>query len=310
MFAAGAIFLCSFLGGAHADDIWPTKPIRLVSPYPPGGTTDRIGRLFADYASANLSVPVIVENRAGGGSAVGSMIVARAAPDGYTLLLSSVATHIVAPIANPGASPDPFAFTNIGFFGGTPSVIVTSSKSDIKTLGQIFSSDREYTFGTVGNGSVGHLIGSQIAANGKVRMVHVPYTGLDALQDVMARRIDFAILAWTSVQGLIDSGDLRALGMSTEGRLPGYPNIPSLKEQGVDVVLNGWLAISAPGGLKPEIAKRLNALVVQFSSNAEIQKKLVNDIFEARSFSVDEFDRFIRQQVSEWSPRVQRAMKP
>jgi tripartite-type tricarboxylate transporter receptor subunit TctC len=289
---------------------WPSQTIRIIAPYPPGGSTDSVARVLSDYAASKLGVSVIVENRPGGGSTIGTTAVARAAPDGYTLLLGGLVTHVIAPKMVGDAAPNPLgAFENIGFIGGAPTCMVVSKNSSIKSIADLSKAYGDFTFGTVGVGSLGHLIGSQVATDAHVKMIHVPYTGLDSLQDVMAGRIDAVFLAWPSVQGLVASGELRLIGCSTEHRLKSQPNVATLKEQGVDAVVDSWFSIAAPKGLPQPIAERLNGLLRDFVTDATVLKRLENDVFEPKALSRDDFNTYIVQQIALWSPRIEKAVK-
>jgi tripartite-type tricarboxylate transporter receptor subunit TctC len=290
---------------------WPMRAIRIVAPFPPGGSTDRVARTLAEYLSDRLGVAVVVENRPGGGSTIGSAQVARSPADGYTLLLSGLATHVIAPAMSPATAPDPLAdFTNIAFIGGQPTCLVVSASSKITSIADIATESkngRHFTFASVGVGSLGHLIGEQINIDAGAHMTHIPYNTLN-LADVLEERVDFMLGAWTTVMGLVESNKLRLLATSTEKRMPVAPNVPTFQEQGVDAAVNAWLSLSGPKGIPAPIMNRLNALVIDFLSIPSTRQKLDNDIFEGKLMTTAEFDAYLAKEIAVWTPRIRKAL--
>jgi tripartite-type tricarboxylate transporter receptor subunit TctC len=290
---------------------WPTRTIRLIAPFPAGGSTDRIARMLASHLSDKLGVSVVVENRPGGGSTIGGTQVARSPADGYTLLLSGLATHVIAPVMSPTTAPHPIDdFTNIAFIGGAPTCLVVAASSKIASIADIVAESkagRHFTFATVGVGSLGHLIGEQVNVDAGTRMTHVPYTTLN-LTDVLEGRVEFMLAAWTTVMGLVEGGKLRLLATSTDKRMPAIPNAATFKEQGIDAAVNAWLSLSGPKGLPQPIVSRLNTLVVEFLSTPGIRQKVANDIFDDQLMSAAEFDSYLASEIARWTPRIQKAL--
>ena len=289
---------------------WPAQTIHIVSPYPPSGATDRVARVLADYLSQRLGVAVVVDTRVGAASAIGAMQVVRSEPDGYTLLLSGIAIYVIAPTMNASPIVEPTRMlTQIAYLGGSPTCMVVSAKSDIKSIDDIKRAEaagRKFLYSSVGIGSLGNMVGEATNHDAGLHMTHVPYTTLN-LVDVAEGRVQFGLFAWTSVQGLVESGDLRLVAVSSRQRPTMMPNVRTFAEQGVNAEVESWLALSGPRGMSPAIVERLNGMVGDFLRDPEIRRKLSNDIFEWRPMALAEFDEFIRQQVDTWQPRIRAA---
>ncbi len=289
---------------------WPAQTIHIVSPYPPSGATDRVARVLADYLSQRLGVAVVVDTRVGAASAIGAMQVVRSEPDGYTLLLSGIAIYVIAPTMNASPIVEPTRMlTQIAYLGGSPTCMVVSAKSDIKSVDDIKRAEaagRKFLYSSVGIGSLGNMVGEATNHDAGLHMTHVPYTTLN-LVDVAEGRVQFGLFAWTSVQGLVESGDLRLVAVSSRQRPTMMPNVRTFAEQGVNAEVESWLALSGPRGMSPAIVERLNGMVGDFLRDPEIRRKLSNDIFEWRPMALAEFDEFIRQQVDTWQPRIRAA---
>lgn len=295
--------------GAHGAD-WPSQTIHIVSPYPPSGATDRVARVLADYMSQRLGAPVVVDTRVGGGSAIGTMQVVRSEPDGYTLLLSGIAIYVIAPTMKASPITDPLnMLTQIAYLGGAPTCMVVSSKSDIKSIADIKRAEeagRKFLYSSVGVGSLGNMVGEATNHDAGLHMTHVPYTTLN-LVDVAEGRVQFGLFAWTSVQGLVESGDLRVVAVSSRIRPPNMADVRTFEEQGVHAEVDAWLALSGPPGLPQPIVDKLNGLVDDFLRAPEIRQKLSNDIFEWRPMSLADFNSFIHEQIDIWQPRIRAA---
>jgi tripartite-type tricarboxylate transporter receptor subunit TctC len=266
--------------------------------------------VLADYLSQRLGVSVVVDTRVGAASAIGTMQVVRSEPDGYTLLLSGIAIYVIAPTMNASPIAEPTRMlTQIAYLGGSPTCMVVSSKSDIKSIDDIKKAEaagRKFLYSSVGIGSLGNMVGEATNHDAGLHMTHVPYTTLN-LVDVAEGRVQFGLFAWTSVQGLVESGDLRLVAVSSRQRPAMMPNVRTFAEQGVSAEVESWLALSGPRGMAPAIVEKLNAIVGDFLREPEIRRKLSNDIFEWRPMSLAELDGFIRDQVDVWQPRIRAA---
>src|SRR5688572_22014827 len=254
-------------GTAHAQG-WPQKPVRIVAPFAPGGSADTLGRIVAQKLTESLKENFLVENRPGAGGVIGSEAVAKAAPDGYTLLVSGVASHAVAPALPRGTPYDPVKdFTHIALFGGPPAVLVVNPGLPAKDLKEFIAllkkEPGKYSYGSPGNGTHGQLVAELFKQLAGVDMQHVPYKGAAiAISDLMAGHIPVASTTLTTAAGQIHAGKARALAISSEARLPDYPNVPTYAEMGYkELVATVWFSLSGPANLPAEIVERLNAEV-------------------------------------------------
>ncbi|HEX6265764.1 MAG TPA: tripartite tricarboxylate transporter substrate-binding protein, partial [Burkholderiales bacterium] len=230
-----ASFLVSFSSWGQA---WPAKPVRIIAPFAPGGSADTLGRIVAQKLGESFRQSFVVENRPGAGGAIGSEAVARAAPDGYTLVVSGVASHAIAPSLARGTPYHPIRdFTHIALFGGPPAVLVVNPSVPAKDLHELIAllkkEPGKYSYGSPGNGTHGQLVAELFKQLAGVQMQHVPYKGAAvAISDLMAGHIPVASTTLTTAAGQIHAGKARALALSSETRLPDYPNVPTYAEMG------------------------------------------------------------------------------
>jgi tripartite-type tricarboxylate transporter receptor subunit TctC len=264
---------------AHAAE-WPARPLHIVAPFGPAGAADKFARVLAEYLPAELKQPVVVENRGGGGGIVGSAQVARAEPDGYTLLISSLASQAIAPALNPNAGFDSLHdFTHIAYFGGPPIGWVVTSGSDLRSIDGVIAKARLGTFpgyASSGIGTLGHLVAEVAMRQAGVRMSHIPYNTA-ALSDIIAGHVPLASYAWSSVIGQVQAGSLRAIAVSTATRQPDFPDVPTFREQGFDIVASTWFALSGPAGIPREIVERLNREVYRIMERPDVRLRFAQD---------------------------------
>ncbi|HWI80129.1 MAG TPA: tripartite tricarboxylate transporter substrate binding protein [Ramlibacter sp.] len=276
-FAAIAVSLIG-LGTASAQN-WPSRPIKLIVPFAPGGSTDIIGRLAADQLGRDLGQPVVVENVGGGAGAIGTMQAERAPADGYTLAIATVSTMVVyqSAKAKPEYSVDDFApITNIASMPNVLSVGPSIKAKDLKELIALLkASPGKYTFATSGIGSINHLLGEAFQAYAGVKLVHVPYKGSGpGMQDVMAGTVDMIFDQFPSSKGAIDSGKIRGLGIISPQRVPGY-NIMTMEEAGLKGFTDeAWYGLLAPGKTPPDIVAKLGEAMKKVTSNPEFRAKI------------------------------------
>src|SRR5512138_3266068 len=217
---------------------WPAKPVKIIAPVAPGGTADTLGRLVAQKLSEQLKESFVVENRAGAGGVVGSEIVAKSPPDGYTLVVSGIASHVIAPLLPRGTPYDAMKdFTHVALLGGPPAVFAVRPELPAKTLKDFVALAKQkpgkLTYGSPGNGTQGHLVAELFKQLSGTDILHVPYKGASAaVADMMGGQIDSVSTTLTTASGQIKSGRARALALSSAQRLPDYPDIPTFAEQG------------------------------------------------------------------------------
>jgi len=308
-FLTGLLIALTF-GTAHAQG-WPQKPVRVIAPFAPGGSADTLGRIVAQKLGESLKESFIVENRPGAGGAIGSELVARAAPDGYTLVVSGVASHAIAPSLPRGTPYHPLKdFTHIALFGGPPAVLVVNPAVPARDLREFVAllkkEPDKYSYGSPGNGTHGQLVAELFKQLAGVQMQHVPYKGAAvAIADLMAGHIPVASTTLTTAAGQIHAGKARALAISSEARLPDYPNVPTYAEMGYkDLVATVWFSLSGPAGMPAEIVERLNAEVRKALDAPDSRQRLRPEGIEPGRLDPRQFSAFVEQELKRWAPVV------
>lgn len=294
----------------HAE-AWPSKPIKLVVPFTAGGSADTLGRVFAQALSDALGQQVVVENRPGAGGVVASAQVARAEPDGYTLLVSGVASHAIAPALNTKTGYDPVRdFTHIAYLGGPPIVWVVHPSLKVRTLDALLkvirTSGAPFDYGSPGPGTQGHLVVAYLAQKLGLRMQHVPYKGAGpAMFDTVAGHIKMGSVTWTTALGHIQSGKVVPIAVTADKRMPDYPDVPTFKELGYpEMVATTWFSISGPPGMPKDIVDTLNRGFVQALEHPEVRSRLKQEGIAVEPMDPAAFTRFVEAEVARWAPLV------
>ena len=263
-----------------AQDSYPNRPITLIVPSSPGGTTDFTARLIAEPLSKALGQPVVVDNKGGASGNIGGQAVANAKPDGYTLLVSYSGYQVGNPHLFKKAPWDPIKdFAAIAFLTKAPQVIVVNPKLPVSNLKELTAYAKanpgKLNYASSGNGSIQHIAGELLKQITGIQMTHIPYKGAGpAVQDLMAGQVDLFITTPASVVGQIKGDRLKALAVTSQARLPALPNVPTATEQGMkNFNLESWFALYAPAGTSPEVIKKLNAEVNKILSRPDIQKR-------------------------------------
>ncbi len=289
---------------------WPARTVRVIAPFAAGGTADLLGRITAGKLSESFGQSFIVENRPGAGGVTGSELVARSTPDGYTLLVSGVASHAVAPALSPKFPFDPVKdFAHIALFGGPPSVLAVHPSvpaRDLKSfIAFVKSKPRELTYGSPGNGTQGHLIAELFKRSAGIDIQHIPYKGASgAVVDVMAGHTHAISTTLTTAGTQIRAGRLRALAVSSAVRLPDY-DVPTYREAGFpDLVANIWFSLSGPAALPPEIVNRLNSEVRRMLQLPDVRARLRPEGIEPGNLDPKAFTEFVAAEVKRWAPVV------
>jgi tripartite-type tricarboxylate transporter receptor subunit TctC len=276
-FAAVVVSLIG-LGTVSAQN-WPSRPIKMVVPFPPGGSTDIIGRLAADQLGRDLGQPVVVENVGGAAGAIGTMQVKRAPADGYTLAIATVSTMIVyqSAQAKPEYSVEDFVpITNIASMPNVLSVGPTIKAKDLKELIALLKANPgKYTFATSGIGSINHLLGESFQAYAGVKLVHVPYKGSGpGMQGVMGGQVDMIFDQFPSSKGAIDAGQLRGIGVISPQRVPGY-DIMTMEEAGLKGFTDeAWYGLLAPGKTPSDVVAKLGDAMHKVIANPDFRAKV------------------------------------
>ena len=273
-FAALALALLPVF--SHADT-WPTRPIKLVVPFAPGGTTDLIARAMADRLTRELGQPVVVDNKAGASGAIGSDFVAKAPPDGYTIGMATVTTHAVNPAVFPKLAYNVLRdLAPVTQLVSVPNVMTVSPKLGVTTMAQFLAREKEQTgkvtYGSPGPGSEANLMGELFNQSAGAHLLHVPYRGAGpALQDAMAGQIDAVFDNLPSSLPFIQTDKLRALAVAAPRRIPQLPNVPTFEEVGLKPVNDSsWFGLVAPARTPADVVARLQAASAKVLAQPEM----------------------------------------
>jgi tripartite-type tricarboxylate transporter receptor subunit TctC len=299
----GALCLGLASGAALAQaQAYPTKPVKIVVPFAPGGNLDVTTRLVAESMAKQLGQPFVVENRAGAGGALGSEAVAKSPPDGYTLVAGTTATTIVSPLLIPSSPYQLANFAPVGLMAVTPLVLEVPANSPHKDfkgyVAHVKANPGKVTIGHSGNGTTNHIAILQLQDALKVEFNIVPYKGSGpALVDLIGGQIDSAIDQTSSSLPQIQGGKLRALAVATSSRIADLPDVPTLQEQGLRnfeaVTPSGLLA---PAKTPPDVVKTLNTALNKALADPAIRKRLAELGSEVRPMTAEQFERFLKDE--------------
>ncbi len=289
---------------------YPARPVRLVVPFAPGGGTDVIARSVAQHLSKALGGSVVVENRAGAGGTIGSDAVAKAVPDGYTLLMATNATMALAPGLYAKLGYDPVRdFAPVALVATGPSILVTHPQLPVTDAAGFIAYAKAHSgalnYGSAGNGSMAHIATSLFSQVSGTRATHIPFKGgAMAVQELVAGRLQFMIAGPVETIPLVQSGHLRALAVTTASRFAGLPALPPLADSlaGFDIV--NWYAVVAPAGAPPDIVAALAAHVRSMIGQKEVQELLLKQGVEARAMDGPALRDFVRDETVKWTRAV------
>lgn len=290
---------------------WPSKPIKLVVPYAPGGTTDVVARMVAEYLGQKLGQNIIVDNKPGKGAMVGTAIVAKAAPDGYTLLMSVISGLSISPTLYGGGDFDPMGdFIHVSIASTNPSVLVANPTFQAKTFKEFVdyakANPGKVSYATSGAGSSNHLLGARLAQVIGAELVHVPYRGAGpAMIDTIAGNVPVMFDSLPSAAPHIKAGKVRALAVSGETRSPAFPDVPTMKELGYpDLISYSWFGISVPAKTPQPIVDRLATEMQAVLKEPAVIKRWEEIGAEGSTMTPAEVTRFIQAEIDKWTPVV------
>lgn len=312
--ALAALILLTGPAVAPADaQPYPNKPIRLILPFQPGGTTDIIGRIIGAKFAERFGQPVVPENRPGAGSNLGIDLAAKARPDGYTLVLTSPALT-VSPGLYKKLSYDPVKdLAPISMVVEGHYVLVMRPTLPIKNLRELVEYARanpgKLNYGSGGIGTAPHLAGELFKSLARINIVHVPYKGANlAMIGMMGGEVDMVVIGITNAVPQIQAGKVRGLAVLGSSRVPSLPDVPTAKEAGVDhFEVTSWYGLLAPAGTPRETISRLNAEWVRIAAEADTKEKMQNAGFETISTTPEQFSEFIRQDIQRWGKVIREA---
>jgi tripartite-type tricarboxylate transporter receptor subunit TctC len=304
------LFVLMVLAGSVLAQSWPARPVRIVAPFAPGGSADTLGRIVAQKLTESLKENFVVENRPGAGGALGSDLVAKAAPDGYTLVVSGIASHVLSPAVQ-GTPYDPVRdFTHIALFGGPPAVLAVNPSLNVKDLREFVavakSKPGALSYGSPGNGTQGQLVAELFKQRAGIDMQHVPYKGASAaVADLIAGHIAAVSTTLTTAATQIRARRAIGLAISAEARLADFPDVPTFAEMGYpDIVATVWFSLSGPANLPAEIVNRLNAEVNRALQLPDVRERLKPEGIVPTLMDPKAFGEFVVAEVKRWTPIV------
>lgn len=306
--ALAAAALATASSAAAAQD-WPQRPVRIIVPFGPGGTSDTLGRIVAQDLSIRFGQQFVVENRPGAGGVIGSAEVAKERPEGYALVVSGIGSHVVAPAINPNVSFDPIAdFTHIAMLGGPPAVLVAHPALGVRTVAELTALLKQagqiVSYASPGAGTHGHLIGEYFKEKTGVEMEHIPYRGAGtSIADLIAGHVQVGSFTLSSAAAQIRAGALIPLAVASAERLPQFPEVQTFVEAGLPgLVSTTWFALSGPKAMPAEIVDPLNAAVVEIMRSPEVTKRLQADAIQVEPLKPAEVTAFFQSEIARWTP--------
>ena len=308
------LFACLFaalIAQPALGQAWPSKPLRLIVTFPPGGTSDIAARLVGERLGVYLGQPVVIDNRPGVAGILGTEAAVKSAPDGYTLLLTSTAPIAFAPSTGKPLAYDPAKdLAHVAILGTIPLALIVPADSAAKSVPDLVKIAREkpgaLNFSSSGNATPSHLMLERFKLSAKVQITHVPYKGsAPALNDIMAGRIDGTIDSMPALLAQIKSGKVRALAVSGHERAAQLPDVRTLAEAGYpDLVVNTWFGIAAPAATPAEIVRRLNQEILAAVQSPEVSARFEELSFAPAPMTAAETQRFIQTEIERWKPVV------
>jgi tripartite-type tricarboxylate transporter receptor subunit TctC len=299
--------LAATAASAFAAD-YPTKPIRLVVPFAAAGTTDFLARAIAQKLGHNLGTTVIVDNRPGAGGNIGSDIVAKSDPDGYTLLLGTVGTHAINASLYKKMPYDTVKdFAPITLVASVPNIVVVNPSVPVKSIKELLalakSKPGQLSFASSGNGSSIHLSGELFKSMAGVDMLHVPYKGSGpAVADLVGGQVNLMFDNMPSSLPHVKSGRLRAIAVTSAKRSPAAPDLPTIAESGVPgYEAVAWFGVLAPAGTPPAIVKKLNAEIIKVLKSPDVAERLSSQGAEPVSNTPEQFSAYIKSEMGKWA---------
>ena len=289
---------------------YPSKPVRIVVPFPAGGIADLYGRVIAGDLAAAWGQPIVVENRTGAGGNIGADLVAKSPPDGYTLVMGSVGTHAVNATLFSKLPYDPVRdFAPVSLVLEADGLLVVHPSVPAASVPELIALARAkpngLTFASAGMGTASHLAGELFKTMAKVEIVHVPYKGnVPAITDLLAGQTTMLFATMPTALPHAKSGKLRALATIGTARAAATPELPTVAESLPGFEVGNWVGLLAPAGTPPEIVQRWNTEVARIMQAKEIQARLVNEGASFRAMTPDQFGAFVKAEIAKWAPVV------
>src|SRR3954471_19151363 len=292
---------------------YPSRAIRLVVPFPPGGSTDVVARLLAAKLSEGFKQPVVVENKPGAGSTLGTEQVAKAAPDGYTLLITALPSIVTGPLTNREVRYDPLKdLTHVGMIGSFPNALVVRADSPIDSVAALVAFAKanpgKLFYGSAGPGSAGHLTGELLRLRAGIDIVHVSYKGAaPAFADLLSGSIGADFDGVINAVNQAHAGRIRLLGVSSANRLASHPELPTIDETVKGVIGESWFGLAGPAGLPSAIVQRVESETLRALQAPEVRTRLEDTGMTITAMRGGPFVEFIRADIRKWAPVVRAA---
>jgi tripartite-type tricarboxylate transporter receptor subunit TctC len=310
--AASAALTAPFAAsGALAQQDWPSRPVKLVVPFPPGGASDIVGRLIAVSLQEKLKQTVIVDNRPGGGTTIGARAVLTANDQAHTLFVSNSAPISIAPLLFDAPPYDPVKdFTHVAMIGTVPNAFFVSADVPATTWAQfidwIRAQNAVVPFGSGGGGSIGHIVGEMFKNELKLKMEHIGYKGSAPMfQDVMGGHLKIGVNTLTEVAEMARQGRLRIIALTGQARSKILPNLPTVAELGYPaLVAENFVGISGPAGTPAAVVQKVNAAVNEALADPKVSQRLEELGFAARPMTASAFSGYVQKQVADFAPAV------
>jgi tripartite-type tricarboxylate transporter receptor subunit TctC len=294
---------------------YPSKPVRLVVPFAPGGASDGLARVVGDKLNRRLGQQFVVENRGGAGGVIGSELVAKAPPDGYTLVVSGIASHVVAPAITAVPFDPVRSFSHIALFGGPPTGLMVHPSVQAKNVAEFIREAKTrpsgFSFASPGHGTHAHLVGEMFRQRTGAPLVHIPYKGGGpAVADVVAGHVPTSFSTIAAALPHVKAGKARFLALTAEKRLPELPDVPTFGELGMkELTAITWFGLSGPAGMAREVIGKLNAEVRAALALPDVREKLAPEGIETNNLDPDAFTAFVRSEIERWTPVARGAAK-
>ena len=307
------VLAAAFVAAATAAPVvpaqpYPAKPVKVIVPFPPGGTADILARLLGDKLSAALGQQFVAENRAGAAGGIGAAAAAKAPADGYTLFMGTTGTQTINPAVNPKLAYDPLKdFAPVSNFAASPFALVVHPGLAAKNVRELVALAKErpgkLTYASFGSGSSAHMTGVMFANRAGVEIVHVPYKGAaPALTDVVGGHVHMMFTLLPSVMSQVKAGSLRALAVAAAQRDASLPEVPTFIESGLPEFLSdSWYGIFAPAGTPSDVVARLNAEIQKVLALPDVKQRLATEGAEAMGNTPEQFAAQVRRDLAHWT---------
>ncbi len=313
--ALGAALLPSFAHDAWSQE-WPAKPVRIIAPFPAGGTTDIFGRLLTQHFSEQFKQSFVLENKAGAGGVIGSDIAAKAMPDGTTLLISGIASHVIAPAVSKTPYHPLDSFSHIALLGGPPSVLAVHADVPARTMREFVAWAKTETkgvsWGSSGTGTHAHLVGELLREATQLNMVHIAYKGgAPAMADLIGKQIPATVTALSSALPHLRTGRIRAIATTASARVAELPEVATFAEAGYpQLTATTWFSLSAPPGMPAALVAQINLETRRALRAPKIRERLLAEGIEPGDLDAAAFTQYVRSEIARWTPLAKAAQTP